>query len=626
MNCSSNPDNASTRDGWPELSAFARSFSQRAPRLAWFLGAGASAQSFVPTADQLVDVLLRQIYCTERGVPVDSLDLGDRHDRRLLRQVYSGQQGLPHDDDPRFYAEVFERALPNPEDRADFLESRLRGAIPNYGHHVLAALVAANSLRLVVTSNFDPLIERAINPVLDAEFFDGRQLEIADLDSPDKAPRALAIDRWPLLVKIHGDYRSERLKNASSELREQDSKLRRMITSALARFGLVVVGYSGRDESVMRMFRDVLASPTPFPAGLVWVKRPQDRLAESVVSLLSDARSAGVATSIVTASSFVDLATRLEHAISMPKSVRRWLSARAQPRIRRAEPAPASPTGTAPILQLNALPVLQLPCEVRSLAWTRNPIPLDRLRDALRRPEHDALAGILSGNPVAFGPDSILRSRLSNVGVRVTDSCRSLNLGACTSDAVDTQALGLVTEALVVGLARHCGLRPILRRRSSHLIRVIQNRDAQHSPLRHACRGPIHGVIHHHASGLRFPWAEAISVNLERRRGQWWLLLNPEIWTPPRPIEQHPSSPPATHDVDAIFDQRKEFIRDRSARRYNSQMGEIILAWLDTLTGGYQTHIRAFDIRSGEGVDAEFTLGGNAATSLPLLHTKGDMK
>ena len=609
---------ARTLDGWPELSEFARSFAQRAPRLAWLIGAGASAQSFVPTADQLIDVLLRHMYCTERGVPIDSIDLGDRHQHRLLHQIYSGQLGLPHRDDPRFYSDVFERAYSSPEDRAAFIESLVREASPNYGHHVLAALVSANSLRLVVTTNFDPLIERAINPVLDAEFFDGRQLEVADLDNPGRATRALAADRWPLLVKVHGDYRSEHLKNLSIELREQDSELRRTTTSALTRFGLMVAGYSGRDESVMRMLRDVLALPTPYPAGLVWVKRPQDELASSVTSFLADARTAGVRTSIVTASSFVDLATRLEHAIEMPATVRRWLFDRAPSWIRRAEPAPVGTTGTAPVVRLNALPIENLPREARSLEWAAGSVPLDRLRKALRGPETDALVGIVGGLPAAFGRDSTLRARLLHSEVRVTDACRSLDLGAGASDEMDTQALGMITEALVVGLARQTGLRPVLRRGRSHLLRVLRQHDASLAQLRQACPGPLCGEIHNRVSSLRLPWAEAISISLDRRRGQWWLLLNPEIWVSPWPRERYGEPDPSPDELDALFDQRKEFIRERTARRYNRQMGEILSAWTGILTRGQRTEIRTFDLADSEGIDAISVLDGGAATSLPF--------
>ena len=537
--------------------------------------------------------------------------------------MYSGQLGLPDDDDPRFYSEVFERAYPNSEDRGAFIESQVRDALPNYGHHVLAALVAANSLKLVVTTNFDPLLERAINPVLDGDFFDGRQLEVVDLDNPSRAARALAGDRWPLVVKAHGDYRSEHLKNISVELQQQDAELRNTITGALTRFGLVVVGYSGRDESVMRMLRDTLALPTPYPAGLFWVKRLQDELAPSVTNLLSDAGAVGVDASIVTASSFVDLTTRLEHAIAMPAPVRQWLSAKSPRWIRRPEPAPVGPTGAAPVLRLNALPLERLPCEARSLEWVGGHVPLTRLRDALRGPEHEALVGVVGGAPVAFGRDSTLSAALADVGVRVTDGSRPLDLGADDSEEVDTQALGLVTDALVVGLAKQRGLAPVLRQHRPHLLRVLRPEAPALDRLRRACGGLLRGVIHNRTSGLQFPWAEAISVNLERRRGQWWLILNPEIWTRPRPLARDGAPPPTTGELEALHEQRGEFIRERTARRYNQQTGEIMDAWMDIFTGGQRTEIRTFGLQIGEGLDAVSVLDGRAATSLPLLTRQG---
>ena len=623
VKCTQSPDAATTLVCAPELSAFARSFAQRASRLAWFLGAGASAQSFIPTADQLVDVLLRQINCTERGISIDSIDLGDHHERRRLQQAFSAQQGFPHYDDPHFYSEVFERAYASSEDRAAFVENLVREAVPNYGHYVLAALVAAKALKLIITSNFDPLIERAINPVLDGEFFDGRQLEIADLDNPGRAARAVNSDRWPLVVKVHGDYRSEHLKNVSSELREQDSELRRAMTSALSRFGVVVVGYSGRDESIMSMLRDVLELPTPFPAGLFWVRRPQDELAESVTRLLSDARSVGVQASIVTASSFVEFATRLEHAVEMPAPVRQWLSARAPSAVRRAEPTPVGPTGKAPILRLNALPVEQLPSKARRIDWAASGITLERLQQEIRGSGYEALVGMVNGNLAALGRDSTIQSRLAHLGIRVTGACRSFDLSVDDTGERDTQALGLVMDALVVGLARERGLGPVLRRRRSHQLRVVRPDDSRLAELRRACRGQLRGEIQDRVSGLRLPWAEAVSVNLERRRGQWWLLLNPDIWTPKMPLPRMSVASPAPDELDTLFSQRAEFIRARHAGRYNRQIGEILTAWIKLLTGNRRIEIRTFDLRVGEGIGAVYVLDGSAASSLPLHGRRG---
>ena len=80
---------------------------------------------------------------------------------------------------------------------------------------------------------------------------DQHRLTIAALDSADRAERCLRESSWPLLVQLHGDYRSEQLKNTRDELREQDDRLRRVLVEWRQRFGLVVVGYSGRDNSIM---------------------------------------------------------------------------------------------------------------------------------------------------------------------------------------------------------------------------------------------------------------------------------------------------------------------------------------------------------------------------------------
>lgn len=605
-----------------DVASFARAFSQRAPNLAWFLGAGASAQSFVPTAGQLVDALLKQLYCSERGVPVDSIDLSDHHVRRRLQEPYSGQRGLPAYDDPRFYSEIFDRAFPNARDRAAFIEQQVRTATPNYGHQVLAGLVAAGTTKLMVTSNFDPLVERAINPALDGDLFDGRQLEVVDLDNSSRAAMALSADRWPLLVKIHGDYRSEHLKNITAELQEQDAELRRVVASALGRFGLIVVGYSGRDESVMNMLRDVLALPTPYPAGLHWVHRPQDQLSNEVEALLADVRSSGVEATTVAASSFVELATRLEHGVKHPEPIRRWLAARAPQSVRRAEPGPSGPTATAPQLKLNALKVLRLPTEARKLNCP-TPVPLAQLREALRRPELEALVGLSAGSPVAIGRDAHLRSALADLRVEVTQARTPLALGTSEDDGVDHQALGLVTDCLVIGMTRGRPLAPVLRSNRDHLLRVQRPNDSSLRELRRACGGELRGEIRQRRSGLRLPWAEAIAVHLEQLRGQWWLVLNPEIWTRRTPIVDDGFPEPPPDAIDALYEELRGFVRERHARRYNRQTGELLAAWIGVLTGGSQVEVRAFGLTESEGVDATIVLDGVAADSLPLLTGRG---
>ena len=163
----------------------------------------------------------------------------------------------------------------------------------------------------------------------------------------------------------------------------------------------------------------------------------------------------------------------------------------------------------------------------------------------------------------------------------------------------------------------------MLRRYRPHQLRVRREDDAALSHLLRACRGRVRGEIFDRVTGLRLPWAEAVSINLERRLGQWWLLLNPDIWTRPQPLPRDGLPPPSEDERDALFERRTKFIRERKASRYNRQMGEIMTAWIDVLTGGQRAEIRTFDLQSGEGIDAVAVLDGSAATSLPLLTRRG---
>ncbi len=93
-------------------------------------------------------------------------------------------------------------------------------------------------------------------------------MTVAALDNAARAELCLYESRWPLLSKLHGDFQSVELKNTSNELKEQDAKMRSVLTTTCARFGLVIVGYSGRDSSVMEALTEALDQPNALRAPL----------------------------------------------------------------------------------------------------------------------------------------------------------------------------------------------------------------------------------------------------------------------------------------------------------------------------------------------------------------------
>src|SRR5207237_1362523 len=104
-----------------------------------------------------------------------------------------------------------------------------------------ATLMRSGHARVVWTTNFDPLLADACAKIYDST----GALTTIGLGTAEQAELLIAQQRWPIEVKLHGDFRERRLKNTSEELRDQDVRMRRMLVESCGRFGLVVAGYSG---------------------------------------------------------------------------------------------------------------------------------------------------------------------------------------------------------------------------------------------------------------------------------------------------------------------------------------------------------------------------------------------
>ena len=212
----------------PQIGAddFARRFSLRAGNLMWLLGAGASASAGIPTAGDMVWEFKQQLFISQRRVsPQAVADLSSPVIRVQLQAHIDSSENLPPPGAPDEYAALFEAVYPAEVDRRAYLDAKMAGAKPSYGHLALATLMRAQLTRLVWTTNFDPLVADACAKVYDAT----GPLTTVALDAPDLAAQCIGEGRWPVEVKLHGDFRSRRLKNSGGELRHQDVRLRQIV-------------------------------------------------------------------------------------------------------------------------------------------------------------------------------------------------------------------------------------------------------------------------------------------------------------------------------------------------------------------------------------------------------------
>jgi NAD-dependent SIR2 family protein deacetylase len=589
-----------------DLGVLARAVAVQGSQLVWLIGAGASVMSGIPTAGQLTLRFKHALYCDANGLDEQDVDPSDPHTLRLISDFFATNQALPQPGENDEYAASFEKAYPSADLRADLIAEICRGTAPNYGHYLMAALMVSGYLSAVFTTNFDDLIETAAASVADG--IEPRpSIVVADLGDPDKAVRAFQKSSWPLIAKIHGDFRSERLKNTPSELEEQDTAMRHILRESCGKFGLVVAGYSGRDESVMAVLRDALTDHASFPSGIFWCYRPTDTVAPGVLSLLHEAKESGRTTAAIPVDNFVEMTAAIERAVRLTAPLREVLDSKRPKPIAIETPMPTGATSNFPVVRFNALPITALPSMARVLEETKS-TDLREMQRAVRASRARGLVARRSGGQlVAAGDDSQLTAALTPLGVRVTAQTVPFEWNTGDSDTADR---GLALDALTLGLGRTEGLRHVLSRRA-HQVRVSDAAVGSLSRLKSACHG-LMGTV----PRTTLPWAEAVTLNLDYRVGRWWLLLVPEVWVPRGGRQTQEGVLPQTVDERLAI---ADFIRERRGTRYNRDVNAILDAWVRLLCAGRNAReVRTWNLGNGAGVDPVFEIVGRTAYSRPF--------
>ena len=388
----------------PEIGAddFVRRFSLRAANLMWLLGAGASASAGIPTAGDMIWDFKQGLYVSQkRTSPQVVADLTSPTIRSRLQAHIDSLGNLPIVDAPDEYAALFEAVYPAEADRRTYLDAKIAGAKPSYGHIALATLMRAQLTRLVWTTNFDPLLADACAKVYDGTGY----LTTVGLDAPDLARQCINDGRWPVEVKLHGDFRSRRLKNTPDELRFQDERLRQVLVESSRRFGLIVAGYSGRDSSVMDTLEEALKETGAFPAGLFWLHRGETLPLARVQQLIAKAVGLGIEIALVRIENFDEI---LRDLVRLKTSIDTSLLDKFAVERKRWSAAPR-PTGSRgwPVIRLNAIPVTQTPSVCRRIVCTIG--GYSELRSAVASAKVDVLVARTKSGVLGFGTDANMR-------------------------------------------------------------------------------------------------------------------------------------------------------------------------------------------------------------------------
>ncbi len=560
----------------------------------WFLGAGTSVGAGLPTAATLTWELKRTLYCNSNKIPHSRFpDLVSPIFRQTIQAFFDSSGGYPKLNENAEYSEYFARVLPDEGDRRRFLDDKLRGAKPSYGHICMAAICSLDKGRIIWTTNFDPLVERAFSVNAITKRLSGG-LTVCDLGCPQKAKDSLNDERWPLLIKLHGDYQFRRLRNTTDELATQDAILRRSLVTQCKLRGLAVIGYSGRDSSIMEAFHEAIDSDAAFPHGLFWFVRHGTKPAESVLTLLAAAKSKGIQAGVIETGGFDELMADLflPHHDEMPE-IRDIIK---QQRSRReAAPITYQVGRNWPVLRTNALEVFEYPstctlfqAEVGGMA---------ELKPLVVGKEKSLIVARRKIGLLAFGSRSEIESAFAAHTPSAFDR-HTFDQRRLFND--DSTELGLLYDAITQGLADATGLTRSSSNRGRLLFMTSQTslESAEVNELRRlsstAVATPRPNVMLHQAVHL------ALSFSDQRL----WLLLKPTL--------------AVTTDGATMYqgEDRSEIGREALIKRYNKQSNDWLVFWIQFFASRCGTPIRvAFP--HGSSPEAIFQVRGKTAFARP---------
>ena len=232
---------------------------------ALLIGSGVSKAAQIPTGWDITRDLIRKLAAAsdESAEPDPELWYREKYDEApdysklidgLAKTQAERQQLL------RPYIE------PNEQEREENAKQ------PTAAHKAIAWLVAQDFVKVIITTNFDRLLEKALEEV---------GVEPVVLSSEDQVKGMVPlVHTQHCLIKLHGDYLDTRIRNTPSELSEYSLEFNQLLDRIFDEFGLVVCGWSADWDVALRdaMFRAPSRRFTTYWAAHSQIKDEAQRL------------------------------------------------------------------------------------------------------------------------------------------------------------------------------------------------------------------------------------------------------------------------------------------------------------------------------------------------------------
>ncbi len=259
------------------LSQMIKEAAESGQRFCFILGSGASVESGIPSGGSLemqwMDCLMGRM--EDRGMP--PMDAGET--RRIAGALH-GEQALDHPFQEienawlrakeagrpvpsEYYFDIYRlRFHANSHQGYRYLEKIMERCAPSLGYHTLAKLLTENNLHnLVITTNFDSLVEDAL-----FLYTDKRPLVVSHESLADYIEANI---QRPIVAKVHRGLMYAPF-NSPDTTKELKPEWERALRQAFSTYTPIVIGYAGGDHSLMSFLEQ---DSTAMPNGVYWCYR-----------------------------------------------------------------------------------------------------------------------------------------------------------------------------------------------------------------------------------------------------------------------------------------------------------------------------------------------------------------
>ncbi len=233
------------------------------------LGAGCSVTSNIQPATELVKSWTIELCERFSGQPVS-----DYTTAKLYLESNEGSWYNPLNP----YSSLFEKKYDLPSQRRRFVEEQVDSRLPSIGYAYLTALASENYINTIFTTNFDDLINEAFY-----QYTNIRPQHCAH----DSSTMSISItSKRPKIIKLHGDYLFEDIKSTLRETESLEQNTKSKLIDFCREYGLIVVGYSGNDRSIMDVLEFLTKQENYLKNGIYWCLRKDDEVNHTLRNLL----------------------------------------------------------------------------------------------------------------------------------------------------------------------------------------------------------------------------------------------------------------------------------------------------------------------------------------------------